>query len=66
MRLLSLHNHVRQFLILNLFIIYILLVLFLWRTLTNTDFSTESGFRGTEYVKDEFSKLVSGFLELAI
>ena len=31
---------------------------------SDTDFSTDSAFRGTEYV--EFSKLFSGFLELAL
>ena len=50
--LLSLHNRVSQSLILKRFLyiyLYILLVSFLWRTLTNTDFSTESGAGGTEF-----------------
>lgn len=41
--LLCLHNHMSQSLIINLFM-YVLLVLFLWRTLTNIDFGTKSGF----------------------
>lgn len=38
-------------------------VLLFWRTLTNTDFGTESGFRGHSF-NDEFSELVLEFLGL--
>ena len=38
-------------------------VLLSWRTLTNTDFGTKSGFRGHSF-NDEFSELILEFLEL--
>ena len=48
--LLSLYHHVSQFLKINLFPLSLSsqLVLFLWRALTNAEFGTESGSKGTE------------------
>ena len=74
MGLLNLHNCISQFLIINLLIyiyhiyVYLIgfcfLVLFLWRTLTNTDFGTKCVLEKQNF-KDEFSELVLRFLELA-
>lgn len=41
-------------------LINILFVLFLWRSLTNTDFYAQSGPRGIN-IKNEFSELVQNF-----